>query len=483
MKKHAIFFLLLFLLPLGGCFNELETNLNMLERRIEKLEQRCREMNTTLDGLRSIVDKLNQYDFLTNVESNYLNGKIIGYTLHFAHSNPVTLYNGTDAETPVLGVRKGEDGIWYWTVKYPSDREARFLTDNYGVRIPTSAASPQFKIENAYWMVTYDGGEIWHNLGRATGEDGMTFVQNVEDKGDYIVFTLHNGTSVQLPTWASFEKLQETCRKVNENLETFRKLVAGLGEKVRVSEMIPILSGQDTIGVTLSLTDGKSYSFYNGSGTNAPVIGARKDGTGEVWYWTIRYGEETQWILDERGQRIQANAPQGLSPKISLLKDSADDTWYWAVAYGDQAPVFLRCNGERVAASVSVPNAVIQSIVSVRDDQVCITLDGGQTVYIPLAKALTVSLSAPVVDNKLTMGAKDTVSFTCSLSRSDERAEVLPVAADDFYATATTADHKDWTVVVVSPKNFSRTSTSRLNILVSNGYGALKTVVVTIQGK
>ncbi|MBR5101306.1 MAG: hypothetical protein IKX34_08435 [Bacteroidales bacterium] len=485
MKKKCYLILLLTLLPLGGCFNEVENELSRLERRIEKLEQRCKEMNTTLEGLRTIVDKLDTYDFLKQVETLYQNGKVIGYTLYFTHSDPVTLYNGTDAETPVLGVQKGEDGVWYWTVKYPSETEAHFLTDNYGVRISTSAASPEFKIENGYWLVTYDGGEIWHNLGRATGEDGASFFKSIEDMGDYVLFNMLNGTSVQLPTWSSFEKLEESCRKLNQNLETFMKLVSDIKDKVYVSDIIPILSGEDTIGFTLTLSDGSSYSFYDGTGTNAPVIGAQQDEAAEdVWYWTIRYGSDAaEWILDEKGQRIRANAPQGLTPSISLLKDTADDTYYWAVAYGDQKPTYLLCNGKRVPASVNVPDPVVLSVVSVQDDMVSITLNGGQSVLIPLARTFTVSLSAPVSGNKLTMGAKELASFKCTLSRADKRAEVLPVTQDGFYAEAYTTDHVTWTIDVYSPDDFAAPSTSRLNLLVSNGYGSMKTLVVTIQAK
>ena len=485
MKKRCFLILLLSLLPLGGCFNEIENELSRLERRIEKLEQRCKEMNATLEGLSALVEKLNTYDFLKRVEPIYQNGKVIGYTLHFTHSDPVTLYNGTDAETPVLGVQKGDDGVWYWTVKYPSETEAHFLTDNYGVKISTSAASPEIKIENGYWMVTYDHGEIWHNLGRATGEDGASFFKNIEDMGDYVLFHMLNGTTVQLPTWSSFEKLEESCRKLNQNLETFTKLVNSLSDKVCVSEIIPILSGSDTIGYTLTFTDGSSYSFYDGTGTNAPVIGARKDEADEdVWYWTIRYGTDSfEWILDENGQRIRANAPQGLTPKISLMKDTADDTYYWAVAYGDEKPAYLLCNGKRVPASVNVPDPVFLSVVSVRNDMVSITLDGEDNILIPLARTFTVSLASPVKNGTLTMGAKDTVSFKCSLSRTDKRAEVLPVTQDDFYAEARTSDHVTWTIDVYSPAGFAAPATSKLNLLVSNGYGVMKTVVVTIQAK
>lgn len=487
MKNRLLLILFLSLLPLGGCYNEVASNLDLMERRIEKLEQRCREMNTTLEGLRKIIEKLDTYDFLTNVETLREGTKVVGYTLYFTHSDPVTLYSGTDAASPTLGAARGEDGVWYWTVQYPSDPDPVFLTDNFGVRISTSAASPQIKIENGYWMVTYDNGEIWHNLGRATGQDGASFFKSIEDMGDYVQFNLLNGSYVQLPTWSSYEKLQETSRKLNENYETFQQLVSSISKKVFVNELIPILSGTDTIGCTLTLTDGSSYSFYNGTGTNAPIIGAQKDArtpSDENWYWTIRYGADpAQWILDENGKRIQANAPQGHTPKISLLKDSTDNLYYWAIAYDSEKPSFLLCNGKKVPASVAVPDPVVLSIVSVNDDMVRITLDGGDSVLIPLAKAVTVTISAPVANNRLAIGEGEAVTFTCTLSNGNAQAEVLPVTRDDFYATASTADRKSWTVTVKAPSGFTAPATSQLNLLVSNGYGALKTIVITLQAK
>ncbi|MBQ1754752.1 MAG: hypothetical protein II002_07435, partial [Bacteroidales bacterium] len=133
--RHFLIPALAGILLLSACYTQIENDLNILERRIEKLEQRCREMNTTLEGLHKIVQKLESYDFLTKVDPIFSGGAIVGYTLYFTHSDPVRLYNGTDAGSPVLGVSKGTDGIWYWTVQYPDQSKPVFLTDNYGNRI------------------------------------------------------------------------------------------------------------------------------------------------------------------------------------------------------------------------------------------------------------------------------------------------------------------------------------------------------------
>ena len=485
MKKISILSLLFMaVLLLGGCHTQIDSDLRVLERRIEKLEQRCEDMNTTLQGLKTLLDNLTQYEFITDVQPFNKGGKS-GYTISFTHADPIVLYNGTDAETPILGVGKGEDGVWYWTVRYPSESQATFVTDNFGLRIPCDAGSPLIKIENGHWMVSYDNGDIWHDLGRATGEDGASFFSSVVDKGDYIEFNLLNGTTIQAPTWASFEKLQENCRKTNENVENFTQLVTQLREKVYVQDMIPIMSGLDTIGMKLRLSDGHSYSFYNGQGTNVPVIGAQRatpSPDDNVWFWTIKYGNASQWILDENGEKIQANAPDGKTPHISLQQVEGDPAWYWAVAYGDEAPAFLLFDGAKVQASVVAPEAVVQGVVQVAGDMVRITLAEGLSVLVPLPKAIQVNLSAPVTaSNILVIASGETLSFHCTVVGGDAQTAVLPLTDEYFYASATTTNHVDWTVTVTAPSPFKAPSVSKLNLLVSNGYGQMKTIIITLQ--
>ena len=482
MKRLSIFPLLLLtvLMPVG-CHTQIDSDIRVLERRIDKLEQRCEDMNTTLSGIKTMLDNLNKYDFITDIKAFYANGVVAGYTISFTHSDPVVLYNGTDAETPILGVKMGEDGIWYWSVHYPSQTEDTFVTDNFGVRIPTDAGSPLIKIENGHWMVSYDKGDIWHDLGRATGEDGASFFSSVVDKGEYIQFNLLNGTTIEAPTWASFEKLQENCRKTNENLENFTSLVNQLTAKVYVQDMVPVLSKGDTIGFTLRLSNGKNYSFYDGTGTNVPVIGARSVSGSDALYWTIRYGSDPiQWILDENGDNIQANAPEGETPKISLQQVEGDPAWYWAVAYGDSKPVFLLHDGQKVAASVTVPETVVQHVVQVSDDMVCITVAEGLSALIPLPKAILVSLSSPVAADTLKIGAGQTLSFFCTVQNADEQTEVLPLVDDSFFASASTTNHSVWTITVKAPTSFKLPSSSRLTLLISNGYGQMKTLSINL---
>lgn len=188
-----------------------------LENRVAKLEELCKQMNTNISSLQTIVTALQKNDYVTNVTPIMQNGKEVGYTITFSKSNPITIYhgkdgqNGTDGEdgkpgvdgedgknghTPVIGVKQDTDGSYYWTL------DGDWLTDDSGNKIKAEGTdgkdgtdgsngedgndgqdgkpgmdgkdgiTPKFKIENDYWYISYDNESTWTQLGKATGEDG-----------------------------------------------------------------------------------------------------------------------------------------------------------------------------------------------------------------------------------------------------------------------------------------------------------------------
>ncbi len=205
--------------------------LDDLESRVTTLEQLCQQMNTNISSLQSLVSALQQNDYITSVAPIKQGNEVIGYTITFAKGEPITIYHGQngkdgkdgkDGYTPVIGVSKDEDGVYYWTL------DGEWLTDADGNKIATSGkdgedgadgeggagSMPELKIQGGYWYVSYDGGENWERLGRATGydgsdgkdgqdgqdgKDGDSFFLNVNVEDDYIVFILDDGTSIIIP--------------------------------------------------------------------------------------------------------------------------------------------------------------------------------------------------------------------------------------------------------------------------------------------
>lgn len=98
----------------------------------EALQRLCNETNTNLSALQTIVTALQNNDYITSVDPLTENGKVVGYTIKFAKSNPIVIYNGkdgADGNTPVIGVKKDTDGIYYWTL------DGEWLTDEKGNKV------------------------------------------------------------------------------------------------------------------------------------------------------------------------------------------------------------------------------------------------------------------------------------------------------------------------------------------------------------
>ncbi|MBQ5829893.1 MAG: hypothetical protein IIW45_06810, partial [Alistipes sp.] len=190
------------------------------------LEELCRQLNTNIDALQTIVEALEKKDYVTNVSPVREDGEIVGYTISFANSDTITIYNGKDGVdgkdgyTPQIGVMKDTDGIYYWTV------DGEWLLDGKGNKIQANGVNgidgtdgsngedgtngvdgitPRLKIENDYWYVSYDGGATWTELGKASGEDGADGIDgdNIFKEvfmGDgFVVFTLSDNSQIKLP--------------------------------------------------------------------------------------------------------------------------------------------------------------------------------------------------------------------------------------------------------------------------------------------
>ena len=249
--------------------NEYGESIRDHEQRISALEELCKQMNTNIEALQTIVAALEKRDYVTNVSEVRSNGEVVGYTISFAYSDTITIYhgqdgkdgaNGKDGYTPQIGVMKDTDGIYYWTL------DGEWLLDGKGNKIQANGVdgtngtngsngtngtdgkdgvTPQLKIENDYWYVSYDNGATWVQLGKATGEDGKdgqdgndgadgsdgadgedgdSIFKSVTQDDEYVYFNLADGTMITLPKHdkenIQFEDLQVKaicCKKWDTN--------------------------------------------------------------------------------------------------------------------------------------------------------------------------------------------------------------------------------------------------------------------------
>lgn len=249
------------------------------ELRIKELETLCRQMNTNIESLQAITSALQKNDYVTNVAAIKEGEKTIGYTLTFAQSDPVTIYHGndgengvdgTDAHTPVIGVKADDKGTYYWTL------DGEWLLDESGNRIKASAEdgrngedalTPEFKIEDGYWYITYGQEGEWTRLGKAVGENGEqgpqgekgdSMFQSVtyDDKGVYLI--LSDGTEITVP------------------------LVSGLTLELKSYEATCEVGTSVSISYTVSGGNGKIKISAIGEGGFRTTVKSSDDTSGEI---------------------------------------------------------------------------------------------------------------------------------------------------------------------------------------------------------
>ena len=352
MKKLLTFAALLAVVALTSCKyddDDLWNSVHGLENRVAKLEELCKQMNTNISSLQTIVTALQNNVYVTGTTPLMKDGKEIGYTITFSKGNPITIYHGKDGQdgedgtTPTIGVKKDTDGVYYWTLngEFIVVDGGKIQAEGKDGTNGTNGTTPQFKIENDYWFVSYDNGANWTQLGKATGEDGvggdsMFSGVDYETSTDYVIFTLSNGTQIKLPTWSAFEALQRLCNETNTNLSALQTIVTALQNNDYITSVDPLTEDGKVVGYTIKFAKSNPIVIYNGKDGadgvdgNTPVIGVKKDTDG-IYYWTL----DGEFIVVD-GQKIKAqgtdgnngtDGSDGVTPKLEIREG------YWWISY------------------------------------------------------------------------------------------------------------------------------------------------------
>lgn len=186
--------------------------------RIAALEKKCEEMNFNLDALRLTVQALQDNDFVKSVTPLYDKdgATVIGYRISFVKSGEISVFagkngkdgedgkpgkpgnDGVDGHSPLVGIAKGDDGVYYWTL------DGKWMTDKDKQRIKAEGkdgVTPQLRITDEYWEISYNSGKDWTRLGKATGDAGTSFFDNVLSSEDEVTLTLVDGSVITIPKY------------------------------------------------------------------------------------------------------------------------------------------------------------------------------------------------------------------------------------------------------------------------------------------
>ena len=447
MKKLLTLAVMVTALVLSSCKyddDDIWNSVHGLEDRVAKLEELCKQMNTNISSLQTIVTALQNNDYVTGVTPVMQSGKEVGYTITFSKSNPITIFHGKDGQngmdgtdgkdgtTPTIGVKQDVDGIYYWTL------DGDWLTDERGDKIKAEGTdgkdgadgengsdgtdgtngkdgiTPQFKIENDYWFISYDNGDTWTQVGKATGEDGKDGEDGVggdsmftgidyKTSTDYVIFTLADGTQIKLPTWSAFEALQRLCNETNTNLSALQTIVTALQNNDYITSVDPLTENGKVVGYTIKFAKSNPIVIYNGKDGadgvdgNTPVIGVKKDTDG-IYYWTL----DGEFIVVD-GQKIKAqgtdgnngaDGSDGVTPKLEIREG------YWWISYDNGT------NWTQLGKATGEDGKDADSIKITQDEN---------NVYFELADGtvITISKTGQSVDPNIIQFADENVKKLC----------------------------------------------------------------------
>lgn len=542
MKRLFTYLFLAVTLFVAGCSESFDDSkiwdkLDDHESRIAKLEELCKQMNTNISSLQTIVTALQNNDYVTGVTPITKDGETVGYTITFTKSQPITIYHGEDGKdgengkdgadgkdgsTPIIGVKQDSDGIYYWTLN------GEWLLDVNGNKIKAQGTdgkdgedgqdgtngsdgkdgedgkdgvngadgkdgiTPQLKIENDYWYISYDNGASWTQLGKATGEDGKngtngadgtngvdgedgkngdSFFQGVDTSNDeYVIFTLADGTQIQLPTWYAFEQLRVLCNQMNTNISSLQTIVKALENNDYITACTPLMDEGVQIGYTITFAKSGSIIIYHGkdgkdgengtNGTNGtdgttPVIGAKYH-TDNILYWTIN-GE---WLLDENGNKVRVHGKDGvdgsngengkdaIAPQLKIEND------YWYISYDNGASwaQLGKATGEDGKDGENGTNgedgdSFFQSITQ-DEDYVYLTLSTGEQIDVPKHHPLSVTFTE-TEDIRVLADKTYTIGYT--ITGADDKTVIKALAQDGFRAVVKKTDNATGVIEITTP--------------------------------
>ncbi len=394
MKKLSIGFTLLlaaFLLLAPGCTRDYITQIDELRARLDKLQTTCDKINRDLLELQTLISALEDKDMITGTTEIKEGGVVTGVKINFVKHASVTITNGKDGSAPLISTKYDSDGNYYWTVQY-GDGNVEWVLDENGNKMLSTGVIPYLAIRNGMWCYTLDG-TTYVEIGPADGEPGDQLFSGFDlSHDDYVIIKLASGDQLKIPTYAAYLALKEQFEKVNKNTNAQAEIIRAALEKITyLKSVTPIMSGKDTVGTTILLSNGRKGEIHDWTSAVTPVIFAKKDTDGKL-YWAYEFGDlGQQWVLDPAGNKIPASSDPAEAPLVGVSRGD-DGEWYWTVTYKGTTELlrFPVEGGYAPHAQDSAVNCAFSSVVNTQNTLEVTLKDG---THISLPKQYTVSFA------------------------------------------------------------------------------------------
>ncbi len=200
MKKIYLWVALIATLVVTGCTNLdfFERRLDDYEARLQKLENQVSAANRDIVAIREMIKA--QANAITIKEYRPLDDNS-GYVLTMSDGSKIVLKNGLNGQSSSIGVKRGEDGLLYWTLN------GEYMYDSDGNKIQAkgedgkNGITPQLRVNaDGFWEYSF-GGQDWHlildhNFAPVKATGGGTNDLDITESNGYLVIKFKGQTFI-----------------------------------------------------------------------------------------------------------------------------------------------------------------------------------------------------------------------------------------------------------------------------------------------
>ena len=222
----------------------LDSRLDAVKERIEALQSRIDEANGQVESL----GLLTSGNVVTSVEKNSDGSYVLTY-LDSKNESKTMVLAAMDQmiNVPVIGVRKDENGLYYWTVT--TGGETTDITVD-GKPVPVAGKTPVISVdEQGFWTV--DGERILNENGAPVeAKDGNSaiFKSIATDADGNLSVTLGNGTALTIPVQNSLNLTVSSALNLT---------ISNLGQALKIGYDV---TGSKADGAIVAIAEAKSVT-------------------------------------------------------------------------------------------------------------------------------------------------------------------------------------------------------------------------------
>lgn len=396
--------ILLSALLLGGCHEDIERRINALKEDVSTIEQRLATINEGIRSLSSLVEAMEKNEHITNI-SPWTIGTWSGYYVTFTSGSVLSLRNGIDGVSPIVGVNYNETfNAYYWTIQMGPSGTVNWMTNSTGQRVRATSIVPELKIEDGVWWYSFDGSSwIKAGWGPAQGESGSSVFSSIDTSDPYYVtFTLSNRTSFRIPTQKAFDELNAQCNTLNKSIDGYARLVNEIPSSIFVKSVLQF-EEEGTSGIRITLEDGQVLTIRNGYDNRDSVLLSAKKYTDGKSYWVYRShsDQEYQW-LRYQGKMICVSY-EDITPQIGIT-DSLGQLYFTVAVGGGKAEMMRDAKGNAVCANGKLVEDFFKAADLSDSHQVVLTLSDGTRITLPRTREHVPSVSTTVRNDYVEAG-------------------------------------------------------------------------------